>query len=958
MKQLRTQLWILLAAVMLSTGCIGIKLDARSGTPVALVQNEAQADTTIKSENWDSVTATALPAGWTGANVGGNIFLTVTNVSPTSAPNAVGWFPSGATAASGPAFLTYNTADTNAGAVRLSSNLEWNSSGNGYTAVSYIFCDATIASGTLNLAGSGTTDSAYVGQVTWSSRVVTLSKWVSGTQTVTFGSITLPAGTLPSNAGSGNWFRFFVQADASHVVSLKVQKNSDTTWLNSSGAWVSAGSTYAAAPTLMSGTDSTSPLGAGKAGIGAYQSNSNGSDYEAFDDTLFEALSVSAATLGTITGPTSGAANTASGNFAFTPNGTYTGTITLSDNGAGGSFTPATLTYSGASTAQTFTYTPASGRVAAVSISATATGLSINSVSYGITHTARSFYVDSVLGSDSNAGTLASPLLSLAALVNLPAVAGDTILLKGGQSYSGSLALTMPGTLTAPDTISSYGSGQATINCGDGSGITLTDSSYTTVSNLVIAGSGVALNGTTTQATTSAGIDFVSTQPYTGTWAYGDAIDNCTVHDVYNGISIHNTATYNATAGQHPKGFNGFRLTNTTVYNCLRWGIKTFGLIKPGQTPTANDSWGVNDISQNFYIGGCLIYNVYGTHAWTNGPSGDGMLLTSLSNALIEHCVAHDCGQRNNDTTVFVGPVGIWAAECNNITFQFCEAYKISHGDTVVVVDGAAFDLDGDVTNSCYQYCYAHDCDGPGFEWGSIPGLAPTTSNNVFRFNVSHNNSTRTANGETNTFGVPTNILVYNNTFIGRQNTTSNYLGVVQNPFGGTSFVGNIVISTTAGLPQYYGLGGASAYLGGNLYWNTADSSLKITAGGTTYMSMSTLRAAGYETSILNSSAGVPLGLLANPMLRDMASGAANNIGYLTGFPTWGSLAYEPLVGSPIIGAGADIGALLSGEKPGPIDFEGRLRLQNKRPCIGAIEYPLSGVYAPTPTTTAHIIGG
>ncbi len=57
-----------------------------------------------------------------------------------------------------------------------------------------------------------------------------------------------------------------------------------------------------------------------------------------------------------------GVAGVASSNFTLAPTGgIYTGTITPSDGGAGGTFTPASLTWSAAQDPKTFTYTPSSG---------------------------------------------------------------------------------------------------------------------------------------------------------------------------------------------------------------------------------------------------------------------------------------------------------------------------------------------------------------------------------------------------------------------------------------------------------------------------------------------------------------------------------------------------------------------------------------------------------------------
>lgn len=76
------------------------------------------------------------------------------------------------------------------------------------------------------------------------------------------------------------------------------------------------------------------------------------------------------ATTYTLTGPSSGPVGAASANFTVTPNANVSANVvvTPSDGGAGGSFTPTTVTFaSGTSTAQTFKYTPASAGAKTIS---------------------------------------------------------------------------------------------------------------------------------------------------------------------------------------------------------------------------------------------------------------------------------------------------------------------------------------------------------------------------------------------------------------------------------------------------------------------------------------------------------------------------------------------------------------------------------------------------------------
>jgi hypothetical protein len=88
----------------------------------------------------------------------------------------------------------------------------------------------------------------------------------------------------------------------------------------------------------------------------------------AIANSSFTTVTPSATTYA-FTGPTSGNVNSVSANFTVTPDNLYTGTITPSDGGAGGTFTPTILTFSGSSAAQIFTYTPSTSGTKTISVS-------------------------------------------------------------------------------------------------------------------------------------------------------------------------------------------------------------------------------------------------------------------------------------------------------------------------------------------------------------------------------------------------------------------------------------------------------------------------------------------------------------------------------------------------------------------------------------------------------------
>jgi hypothetical protein len=113
-------------------------------------------------------------------------------------------------------------------------------------------------------------------------------------------------------------------------------------------------------------------------------------------------------------------------------------------------------------------------------------------------------------------------------------------------------------------------------------------------------------------------------------------------------------------------------------------------------------------------------------------PSGDGLVLGSVTNGLVDGCIAHHNG---GDGTNNAGPVGLWAYNSSNVTIQFSESYA----NLAMYQDGDGFDLDVGTTNSVIQYCYSHDNFGAGYLL-SQQGAEPW-SNNVLRYNISENDA-------------------------------------------------------------------------------------------------------------------------------------------------------------------------------------------------------------------------
>jgi hypothetical protein len=135
-------------------------------------------------------------------------------------------------------------------------------------------------------------------------------------------------------------------------------------------------------------TDSSSPItAAGKAGLYLYAVNASDigdaaglllDDFE-LDDP---GAGGTPATAYAMTGPTRGPADDPSAVFTLTPDGNTSVTVTPADGGAGGTFTPSSLTWTGDAVAKTFTYENAAGGPYTISVTDSGTLTDPASIAY------------------------------------------------------------------------------------------------------------------------------------------------------------------------------------------------------------------------------------------------------------------------------------------------------------------------------------------------------------------------------------------------------------------------------------------------------------------------------------------------------------------------------------------------------------------------------------------------
>lgn len=302
-------------------------------------------------------------------------------------------------------------------------------------------------------------------------------------------------------------------------------------------------------------------------------------------------------------------------------------------------------------------------------------------------------YYLSPSGSDANQGTSTATAWKTALAASRTTFrAGDQLLFEGGHTYRGRLELggDDAGLPDAPIVVGSYGKGRATIDGGNGSGLIVDGSSWITVRDLNVVGSGRKTGneqgiGIHLAKGRHIRVDQAETQ---GFQKAGILIDGCS--------DVRITRAY-----AHDNGFAG--------------------ICADGER------------SEDIYVGRCRAINNPGDPTNLKNHSGNGIVLFNLSRATIEYCEAAENGWDMPRTGN--GPVGIWcASNADRVLIQFC----ISHHNKSPGLDGGGFDFDGGVTNSVMQYNYSHH----NKSWGYLLydyGSAWPFRNNTIRYCISEN---------------------------------------------------------------------------------------------------------------------------------------------------------------------------------------------------------------------------
>ncbi len=640
------------------------------------------------------------------------------------------------------------------------------------------------------------------------------------------------------------------------------------------------------------------------------------------DATHTGTLTITESVTGSATGTTTVATATispspSSGNTGGTPTVTFAGTNTVwTQETAAGLFTLSGGTGASIGTPTVTTDTSATATVTCGSAIAT---LTITDTSTGATcsfnvarTTPATFYIDPA-GDDSHAGTSTGTAWQTMSKANSGPtggyIAGDSLLFKGGSSFTGNLVWTTSGTQSARCTIGSYGSGLATIEGGIDIIVYVHNAEFVTVENLILSGDGTGFvdfdpgTGGWDPLIYSTGIHIHDSRT-TGSKLNAVYVEGCEVSGVQFGIFL---STPNH--GQDIVGFSDARFIDCDIHDCLCDGTITLGGDSDSDGFTFA-GFGITNTKLTFLgllIQNCNVHDISGT-----GQSAIGINVINATGVLIERCITSNIAYDDEVNAFSFSSASYQFIEVDRGVIRWCEA---ATNATNIPLDGTGIDIDLECTNCVVEYCYAHDNNGPGFACFS------NVSSNVLRHCVSRNDCQEVAIAAILNFGV-----VHNCTVFMDSSCTALASATQVNSPKSTAYYDNI-FSLDSGRQVTTG-NGTFLFVGNDYYWG----------GGTqnydgSISTLSAWRGASQET--LN---GVAYGVVGDPALS-----APTTAGNFLPDAQVGTCTYFD-IGSGSAARGLGIPLELIPLVASPVDFHGYPARTGDSVDAGAVAYGASSL--------------
>ncbi|MFI1445088.1 right-handed parallel beta-helix repeat-containing protein [Streptomyces fructofermentans] len=298
----------------------------------------------------------------------------------------------------------------------------------------------------------------------------------------------------------------------------------------------------------------------------------------------------------------------------------------------------------------------------------------------------------------------------------VPFKPGDRLRLKGGERFTGRLAIGAPdaGDARRPVVIDSYGSGRATIAARGTTGISVYNTAGVEIRNLKVVGDAKTHDN-------KDGIRFFSDLKGGRRLAHV-RISGVDVSRFQHGIRIG--------AARAASGFRHIRITDSAVHGNKDAGLTTYGPRFDADEPSY--------AHEDLLINRVRAYRNPGDPSADDRNTGSGIILGSLRRATVQRSLSYDNGSRSSSRAL-EGPEGIWTYDSTRVTIQHNKSFRNRTGSEV---DGGGFGLDNNVSSSVLQYNLSYGNDGAGF---LVYSGDPTNAHkdNVVRFNYSWDDARR-----------------------------------------------------------------------------------------------------------------------------------------------------------------------------------------------------------------------
>lgn len=345
------------------------------------------------------------------------------------------------------------------------------------------------------------------------------------------------------------------------------------------------------------------------------------------------------------------------------------------------------------------------------------------------------YYISSRGNDDNNGKSPDHPWLTIGKINTTEFSPGDSILFEANQTFAGNLAFDKSdiGSSEKPITISSYGTGIATISAGEKDGISLKNTQGFRICKLNIKANGPEINK-------GSGIAIVN-----------DLWGNIKLDYMHiNAVTVSGFGYWGILVDGNRKksGFKNVTIENCEVYNNGDAGLYVYGNFDYLSTAYSHDHVNILNVTAH--------HNAGIPDSPTN--TGSGIVVSDTQNGVIERCVAYSNGALCHSK--LGGPVGIWAWDSKNIIIQYNESYNNKTGGTK---DGGGFDLDGGMENSVLQYNYSHDNEGAGLFLAQFT-FARRHKGNTVRYNISYNDGRKNNYAGIELWGSCEEADIYNNT--------------------------------------------------------------------------------------------------------------------------------------------------------------------------------------------------